>query len=53
MKGSLERIVKLSPEQLACGHGLPIRFENALPIIMEYSNCFGKETDHMTKETVR
>ena len=36
MKRSLERIVKLSPEWLACGHGLPLRFESALPVIMGY-----------------
>ncbi len=36
MHKSLERIVKLSPEWLACGHGLPIQFENALPVIKEY-----------------
>ncbi|MBQ5316386.1 MAG: MBL fold metallo-hydrolase [Oscillospiraceae bacterium] len=36
MKRSLERIVKLSPEWLACGHGLPVRFETALPVIAEY-----------------
>ena len=40
MKGSLERIVKLSPEWLACGHGLPMRFDEALPVIEDYlRNC--------------
>ena len=36
MKRSLEKIVKLSPEWLACGHGLPIRFDRALPVIESY-----------------
>lgn len=38
MQNSLERIVKLSPEWLACGHGLPVRFNKALPVIEEYLN---------------
>ena len=41
MRKSLERIVRLSPEWLACGHGLPIRFEKALPVIAEYLGNFG------------
>ncbi len=36
MRRSLERIIRLSPEWLACGHGLPIRFEKALPVINDY-----------------
>ena len=36
MRRSLETIVKLSPEWLACGHGLPIRFDRALPVIENY-----------------
>ena len=36
MRKSLERIAALSPEWLACGHGLPMRFEKALPVIEEY-----------------
>ena len=40
MRRSLERIVKLSPEWLACGHGLPMRFEEAYPVIEHYlRNC--------------
>lgn len=33
MRKSLEHIVKISPEWLACGHGLPIRFDAAYPVI--------------------
>lgn len=33
---SLEKILKLSPEWLACGHGLPVRFEQAYPVIEGY-----------------
>ncbi len=36
MKRSLEKIVKLSPKWLACGHGLPVRFDKALPVIEGY-----------------
>ncbi len=36
MRRSLERIVKLSPKMLACGHGLPLRFDEAYPVIEEY-----------------
>lgn len=36
MRKSLERIVTFSPEWLACGHGLPMKFEMALPVIKEY-----------------
>ena len=36
MKRSLERIVKLSPKWLACGHGLPVRFDKALQVIGKY-----------------
>ena len=40
MRKSLERIIRLSPEWLACGHGLPIRFEKVLPVIAEYLGIF-------------
>lgn len=36
MKRSLERIVALSPDWLACGHGLPIQFDRAFPVIEKY-----------------
>ena len=36
MKRSHIKIVKLSPKWLACGHGLPVRFDKALPVIEEY-----------------
>ncbi len=40
MRKSLERIQRLSPEYLACGHGLPMRFEDALPVIEDYLRDF-------------
>ncbi len=43
MRRSLERIVRLSPEWLACGHGLPIRFDKALPVIESYLQSPGTE----------
>lgn len=36
MRRSLARIVKLSPAWLACGHGLPVRFDDAFPVIEAY-----------------
>lgn len=36
MKKSLELILKVSPKWLACGHGLPMRFEKAHPVIEKY-----------------
>ena len=36
MRKSLEQIVKISPEWLACGHGLPMRFDMAYPVIDAY-----------------
>ena len=36
MRRSLERIVALSPEWLACGHGLPMRYGDAFPVIDGY-----------------
>jgi glyoxylase-like metal-dependent hydrolase (beta-lactamase superfamily II) len=36
MASSLERIVKISPEWLACGHGLPVRMREARPVIKKY-----------------
>lgn len=36
MRRSLERILKLAPEWLACGHGLPMRFAEARPVIEAY-----------------
>lgn len=46
MHKSLERIIRLSPEWLACGHGLPIRFDDALPVITEYRSHCIKKTDN-------
>ncbi len=42
MHKSLERIIRLSPEWLACGHGLPIRFEAALLVIMDLRSFLEK-----------
>ena len=42
MEKSLVRIMKLSPEWLACGHGLPMRFDKALPVIEEYLRNSGQ-----------
>ncbi|MBQ5330349.1 MAG: MBL fold metallo-hydrolase [Oscillospiraceae bacterium] len=36
MKHSLKRMLRLSPERLACGHGLPFSFDEAVPVIEEY-----------------
>ncbi|MBQ4486649.1 MAG: MBL fold metallo-hydrolase [Oscillospiraceae bacterium] len=36
LKKSLERIVRISPEWLACGHGLPMRYKDAYPVIKSY-----------------
>lgn len=36
MKDSLKTILDLDPEWLACGHGLPVRMEDARPVIREY-----------------
>lgn len=36
MRTSLHRILKLNPEVLACGHGLPVRMQEARPVIEEY-----------------
>lgn len=36
MQDSLRRILEISPEWLACGHGLPLRFEEARPVIEAY-----------------
>ena len=36
MRSSLRRILEISPEWLACGHGLPLRFEEARPVIEDY-----------------
>ena len=45
MRKSLERIAALSPEWLACGHGLPMRFEKALPVIEEYFSKSEKDLE--------
>ena len=36
MCSSLRSILDISPEWLACGHGLPLRFEEARPVIEDY-----------------
>ena len=36
MARSLEKILKISPEILACGHGLPVRMREARPVIKKY-----------------
>lgn len=36
MKRSLETILKLSPEWISPGHGLPVRMESAIPVINGY-----------------
>ena len=36
MQDSLRRILEISPEWLACGHGLPLRFAEARPVIEAY-----------------
>ncbi len=36
MRRSLARIVRISPEYLACGHGLPMRFDETLSVIDEH-----------------
>ena len=38
MKDSLHKILELSPEWLACGHGLPVKMKDAEPVITEYLN---------------
>lgn len=35
MRRSLKTIMRLSPEWLACGHGLPMRFSEAEPVIRD------------------
>lgn len=36
MRKSLERIVRLSPQWLACGHGIPMKYDEAYPVIENY-----------------
>lgn len=36
MRKSLYKILNLSPQWLGCGHGLPIRFKKARPVIENY-----------------
>lgn len=36
MKESLRTILELNPKWLACGHGLPVLMEDAVPVIREY-----------------
>jgi glyoxylase-like metal-dependent hydrolase (beta-lactamase superfamily II) len=36
LKDSLRRILHIHPKWLACGHGLPVRMEDAEPVIREY-----------------
>lgn len=36
MQASLRRILEIDPEWLACGHGLPLRMQDAKPVIQEY-----------------
>ena len=38
MRSSLNTMLSLKPEWLACGHGLPLRFEDAEPVIRDYLN---------------
>ena len=38
---SLARILKLQPEWLACGHGLPVRMRDAAPVIHQYLETAG------------
>lgn len=45
MRRSLERIAALSPEWLAYGHGLPMKFEKALPVIEEYLSKSEKDLE--------
>ena len=36
MKNSLRTILKINPQWLACGHGLPVRMDKARPVIEQY-----------------
>ena len=36
MAESLQKILDISPKWLACGHGLPVRFTDAKPVIQAY-----------------
>lgn len=36
MQASLRRILEINPEWLACGHGLPVRMQDAKPVIKNY-----------------
>ena len=36
MAESLQKILDISPKWLACGHGLPVRFADAKPVIQAY-----------------
>ena len=36
MRQSLRKILRLKPEWLACGHGLPVKMADAEPVIREY-----------------
>ena len=42
MTESLRTILRLSPEWLACGHGLPVRMKEAAPVISDYLRSAGK-----------
>ena len=39
MKASLKKMLEIDPEWLACGHGAPVRMEDAKPVIREYLGC--------------
>lgn len=40
MKKSLQTILEINPQWLACGHGLPVRMDKARPVIEQYLKMF-------------
>ena len=38
LRNSLKTILEINPEWLACGHGLPVKMQDARPVIEDYIN---------------